>query len=382
MKENIIYFSSDEWGGTLKTSQYHIALRLSRQNRVLYINSIGLRRPNVSRRDAIKIKNKLKSWFQGIQQIDENLSVITPIVLPFHNLKVIQKINRLLLIGFIKYCQVRLNLKNPIIFTFMPNVVTVIKEFKEKKVVYYCADQMSSFKGVAEKTVRQMEDKLLELSDVVFTTSKKLYQEKSAKNRHTLYMPHGVDFDLFNNAVNGDMSVPEDIVRMTGPVLGFFGLISKDWIDFDLLLYLARKHPEWTLLMIGKIDEPIPSEVWKMDNIHLIGPRRYENLPAYLKKFDVALIPFVQSELTRHCNPIKVKEYLAAGKPVVSVDLYELNDLKDVVEVASSHQEFEMCIQNVLKNDSEKLVKRRIEKVRHQTWDDRFEKIFEILSSD
>lgn len=379
MSKNIIYFSSDEWNSSLKTSQYHIALRLAKKCKVLYINSIGLRRPTATKRDVIKMKNKLKALFRGIKQVDSQLYVISPIVLPFHQYRLIQKLNRWLLILFVKYCQIKLGLTQPVLITFLPNVNNLTGAFNEKKVIYYCADKMSSFEGVAKAVVEEMENKLLTRADIVIATSRKLFEEKKGINPNTFYMPHGVDFALFNQVQQVELVIPPEMKRINQPIIGFFGLISKDWVDFDLLKWLASRHPEWSLVMIGKIDEGVPAEIANLKNIHFLGPRDYERLPDYLKMFAVATIPFVISELTEYCNPIKVKEYLASGKPVVSVNLMQVREFEDVVDIAHDYPEFEKMIEMNLLKDSPEKITRRINSVREETWDQRTAAIYQLI---
>ncbi|MCI0514525.1 glycosyltransferase [candidate division KSB1 bacterium] len=376
--QNFIYFSSDEWSGSLKTSQYHVAVGLARENRVLYINSIGLRSPQVSKNDFRKITNKLKGWFRGVKQVMPNLFVITPIIIPFHELRLITKLNQLLLIGYIKYYQRKLGLKNPILITFLPNVIHYIGSFHEKKVVYYCADQMSSFRGVPLELVRRMEHELIRRADLVLATSLELYHEKKLLNPNTHFFPHGVDFELFQQAQSLQTQIPADIQALKHPIIGFFGLISEEWVDYELISFLATSRPDWNLLLIGKIDGAMPPGLTQLSNIHFLGARPYEQLPAYSKAFDVAIIPFLLNELAIFCNPIKVKEYLAAGKPVVSVDLPSLHALKAVVHLAQNQEDFLAKIEAGLQNDSPAEIQKRMAAVRDDTWAARVEIIQQL----
>lgn len=381
MGENILYFSSDEWGSSLRTSQYHIAIQLSKRSKVLYINSIGLRTPRASKGDIRKVRKKLGRWLRGVEKIDQNLFVVTPIVLPFHRYRIVHRLNRLLLIYFIKYYQFRLKLQRPILITFLPNVLPVLGALNEKQIIYYCADQMSSFHGVSGKVVKEMEQKLIEQADLVITTSRKLYQEKKVFNQQTYYLPHGVDFDLFSRTQTEDLIIPEKMKQIDTPIIGFFGLISADWIDYDLLTYLAVAHPEWSFVMIGKIDGLIPEYIRECKNIIFLGPKKYEDLPAYLRAFDAAIIPFVKSELTLYCNPIKAKEYLASGKPVVSVDIAQLRDYEDVIEIAISYEDFALKLERVLSEDSTAKVQIRMNTVKEETWDFRAGKIIKLFNN-
>lgn len=379
--ENIIYFSSDEWENSLKTSQFHVAVRLARENRVLYVNSIGMRNPEVSKKDVSRVVNKLKRCFRGIKKIHENMYVASPIVIPFHGSGFVKRINKILLIIFIKYCQWRLHLKRPIVLTFLPNVVPIIRSFGEKCIIYYCADQMASFKG-APVSIVEMEKTLLKQADLIFATSRLLYEDKKRFNKNTYYLPHGVDADLFNKALHEETPIPEDMKNIPKPVIGFFGLICSEWVDMELLTFIAAAHPEWSVVLIGRIsnDVDIPAlKKWK--NIHLLGPRQYENLPGYCKAFDAAVIPFKLTELGKNVNPLKLREYLAAGVPVVSTPLPELDAYSKVIGLADNHAGFTALLESAVKeNDIRSRIKRG-ESVKGESWDAKFETISEIIST-
>lgn len=376
--ENIIYFSSDEWDSGLKTSQYHIAVRLARDNKVLYINSIGLRKPTASVADAMRIISKVKRCLQGVRKINTNLYVFTPLVIPFHHWKLIQRINRFILKAFLKHLRKKLKLDNPIVFTFLPNVTNIIKALGEKRIVYYCADQVAMFKGVNKETTDALEKELLRIASVVFITSRRLYDEKKRFNKNTHYMPHGVDAELFSQALLEETVIPIDIGTLQKPVIGFFGLISRDWIDFDLLRYIALARPGWSVALIGRSAQDIP-DLSSYKNIIFLGSKDYTALPAYAKAFDAAIIPFVISELTTNANPVKTKEYLAAGKPVVATKIPELEHYRPWVSIADNYEQFVSQIESALKNDCDILKRQRSEAVKDDSWDERFNKISEII---
>ncbi|MBN1348688.1 hypothetical protein JXJ21_04700, partial [candidate division KSB1 bacterium] len=135
--QDILYFSADDWDCGITTSQTHIATTLAEKNRILYINSIGLRKPTVSATDVGRAYKKLKKFFQGIQKVRENIWVFTPIVIPFHQSKIFQKINKLLMVLYINLYRRKLKMKQPIFWTFLPNLVDLIGKFNESKVIYY-----------------------------------------------------------------------------------------------------------------------------------------------------------------------------------------------------------------------------------------------------
>ncbi|HOW42787.1 MAG TPA: glycosyltransferase [Candidatus Omnitrophota bacterium] len=376
--QHIIYFSSDEWNSGLKTSQYHIAVRLARENKVLYVNSIGLRKPTVSKADFLRIVDKLKRCFRGVQRIDRNLYVFTPIVLPFHGIPWVNAFNRFLLMMFIRYFQIRLGLDKPYIVTFLPNTVDILGRFGERKVIYYCADQVSSFKGVDTAKIEEMEKRLLLQADYIFVTSRQLYEQKKNFSSRVVYLPHGVDTELFNKALKPETEVPSDVSQLREPIIGFFGHVSRDWVDFEIVTFLAQKHPEWSILLIGKVAADIP-ELSVYKNITLLGSREYTSLPNYSKAFSVAVIPFVDSMLTRNSNPLKLKEYLAAGRPVVSTPIPELLNFSDIIKIASGKEAFLAAVEEYVESDSEENRLKRSKLMERETWDQRFAFFVEII---
>lgn len=377
--QHIIYFSSDEWNSGLKTSQYHLSVRLARENKVLYVNSIGLRKPTASKADFLRVIDKLKRCFKGLQRINQNLYVFTPIVVPFHGSTWVNALNRFLLTAFIRYYQFKLRLQSPYIVTFLPNTVDILGRFGEKKVIYYCADQVSSFRGVDKVKIEEMETRLLRKATYVFVTSKQLYERKKKNNSKTFYMPHGVDAELFKKALDLSTDIPSDITKVKKPVIGFFGHVSKDWVDFEIMTFMAQMHPEWSIVLIGKIAEDIPN-VSEYNNILLLGSRDYTRLPNYSKAFDVAIIPFVNSELTRNSNPLKLKEYLAAGRSVVSTPIPEVVEFSNIIKIAAGKEAFVLAVEECLRSDSDEQRLKRSKLMNQETWDQRFNIFVEIIT--
>ncbi|MCD6322019.1 MAG: glycosyltransferase [Clostridiales bacterium] len=377
-KKSIIFFSSDEWESGLKTSQYHVAKHLSNYHFVLYVNSVGLRKPEVSKGDLFKIIRKLKSFFNGSREVKKNLVVVSPIVLPFHANKLAITVNKFIMWLFVEYYMLRLKLKRPVIFTFLPNTVEYLNLLRHEQVVYYCADQVSNFIGVDIETVIEQEKRLLKRCDLAFMTSMQLYNEKKLITDNAVYMPHGVDVELFNQAINNDLPIPDDMKSIKTPVIGFFGLVSNDWIDFELLGFVAKTHPEWSIVLLGKSETDIP-DLKSFKNIYLLGSKPYEHLPEYCQCFDVGIIPFVISELSENCNPIKVKEYLAAGLPVVSTKIPELVHYGDIVNIANNYDEFVKYLESSIEDQQKHLSDIRSKYVEDETWDKKVHHIMDLL---
>ena len=172
--------------------------------------------------------------------------------------------------------------------------------------------------------------------------------------------------------------MPADTVGIGRPVVGFFGLIER-WIDLELIDYLAEKRPDWSFLMIGRVAVP-SDQLPSRPNIHWIGQRSYESLPAYGKQFDAAIIPFQLTPVILHANPLKLREYLAMGKPIVSVRTPEIEKYADVVKICDSREGFLAGLDTVLaRPDGVEEVARRMERVRPEGWDARLHEVFRVV---
>jgi glycosyltransferase involved in cell wall biosynthesis len=318
---DIICFSND-WDGD-PLSKKHIALRLARKNRVLWVNSTGNRNPTASVRDLRRIWKKLWQYCRGCRPVEENIHVFSPLVIPFHGSRAARWINRRLLAWDLRRACRNLGFQKPITWSFVPSSADVAGSLGERLVVYHCVDEYSEFTGTNKTAILDMERRLMERADLVVVSSSRLYETKLRHNRNTFLVTHGVDVAHFRKACLEETATPQDCAALRGPVIGFFGLIG-DWVDLEIVRHLAVSRPEWSLLLIGKVEAGVDtSALRKLTNVHILGRRPYQSLPAYCKAFDIAILPFVVNELTLAANPLKLREYLAAGLPVVATPLPE-----------------------------------------------------------
>jgi glycosyltransferase involved in cell wall biosynthesis len=376
--QNIICFAKD-WSED-PTSNNHVMLSLARDNKVLWLNSIVMRRPTfTSDRDLGKIWHKLKSFFRGAEHPAPNLWVVTPIVLPFPHSRLAIAINRRILRATIGHYRRKLGLHEFQLWTFLPNAAEYVGSLGESLVVYYCIDEWSSFTYIDGQKTFTMERKLMQLADVCFMTARSLLESKKGVNPNTFLAPHGVDHAHFAKALAPLRDIPAEVASLPHPIIGFFGLI-QDWIDLDLIVRMARTHPDWSIVLIGKsaVDT---SALKSSPNIYLLGRRPYEALPGYCRAFDVGIIPFEVNELTRNINPIKLREYLSAGLPVVSTDLPEAKFYGDHVYVARGHDEFISKVEQAIREDSIEARRRRSDLMRSETWEARVSAVCDAVIS-
>ncbi len=374
---DIICFSND-WDGD-PLSKKHIVLRLAQKNRVLWVNSTGNRNPTASVRDLRRAWKKLRQYFRGCRPVSRNISVVSPLVIPFHGNRAARWVNRRLLRWSLRCACRKLGFQKPITWTFVPSSADVAGSLGERLVIYHCVDEFSKFTGTDETAILEMERGLMEKADMVVVSSSRLYETKHRYNPNTFLVTHGVDVAHFRHACLAALAAPADCAALQHPVIGFFGLIA-DWVDLEVVRYLASSRPQWSLLLIGEVQTDT-SALRELSNVHLLGRRSYQSLPAYCKAFDVAILPFVVNELTVAANPLKLREYLAAGLPVVATPLPEVLKLNALVRMARTPAEFLNQIEALLAEGKRGPDPAVSVLMQRESWDQKVEELSGIITS-
>ncbi|WP_428268504.1 glycosyltransferase [Haliangium sp.] len=365
MRENIICFAKD-WNED-PTSNHHVMIEMAKTHRVLWLNSVATRTPNLaSGRDLRKIVTKLASFARGPEKIHDNLWVYTPIVLPFPHSAAARAVNRHILRATLRALRLRLGMQEFQLWTFLPNVADYVGTLGESLLVYYVVDEWSMFSYIDTAKTVAAEQKLLSRADVVFAVCHALADNKRKQNPETHLSTHGVDHALFAQALDPATEVPADLARLPKPVIGFYGTL-QDWVDLELVARVAKRHPEWSFALIGQALSDV-SAVEGLANVHLLGRKPHAELPRYCRGFDVGLIPYRIDERMKYVNPIKLREYLSAGLPVVSTAVPEVTYYRQHCTVADDADEFERGIVDALAGDDEGKRRARSEAMRAETW--------------
>jgi len=368
---DLVVFSND-WDGD-PLSKVHIMRILSRDNRVLWVNSIGNRAPKANAHDLQRIWRKLASFTDGMREVEPNLFVLAPLAIPFYGSEVVRSTNRELLRLQVKRAMHKLHFKRPISWSFLPASAPVSGTLGEEFVVYHCVDEFSAFSDTNGRHIAELEERLLRKADLVITSAERLRENKAKVNPHTVLVRHGVDFQHFVKACDPATEIPEDIAKLPRPIIGFFGLMA-DWVDQEAIIATAKAHPEGSVVVIGKVAPDCDvSGMKEVPNIHFLGRKPYASLPGYCRAFDVALMPFKVNELTLNANPLKVREYLAAGLPVVSTDIPEVSKV-GLCKLATSTEDFVRKVDECLAEGGGP-TRERAERIFHESWDARVEEI-------
>jgi glycosyltransferase involved in cell wall biosynthesis len=251
-------------------------------------------------------------------------------------------------------------------------------------VVYHCVDEIDAQRGMPARDIREAERELLGVADCCFVTAEHLLDTRRAHCANIHYLPNVADFEHFALARAPDTTIPDDLVRLPRPRIGFVGAISDRKIDVALLRRLAEAHREWSIVLIGKIGEGDPwtdvDALRDLPNLHLLGPRPYAALPAYLKGFDAALLPSALNDYTRGMFPMKFFEYLAAGCPIVSTALPALRAYAHVASLAATHDEFVAALEAALCGGGAPLAE-RLAVAREHTYERRTARMLELLEA-
>jgi len=238
----------------------------------------------------------------------------------------------------------------------------------DRLVIYDCMDELSAFKGAPAELVER-ERELMAEAELMFTGGLSMWQNKSQFHDNCHRFDSGVDVEHFSRATAAETEIPEDARDLPHPVLGYYGVIDER-MDYDAIRALSAAFPEGTVLLIGPVTKVDPAELPKADNIVYLGQRSYEDLPRYLKAFDVALVPFADNPATRYLSPTKTLEYFAGLKPVVSSPVKDVvENYADIVRIARSPEEYVAAVRAALSEDNTERARKGLEKAQEKTWD-------------
>ena len=253
---------------------------------------------------------------------------------------------------------------------YTPMGLTIAKRLTPQVVIYDCMDELSAFLG-APPELRELEQRLLQASDVVFTGGVSLYESKSLQHLNVHCCPSSIEEEHFAKAKSG-LEEPEDQKAIPHPRVGFYGVIDERF-DITLLAELARQRPDLHFVIIGPVVKIDEKTLPQAPTIHYLGKRDYKDLPAYLSGWDVAMLPFAHNQATRFISPTKTPEYLAAGCPVVSTSIKDVvrpyGEL-DLISIADTPEEFSGAIDCELHRRSDQSWKEKVASLLSQTsWD-------------
>ena len=374
---DILCFSHDWTGDPL--SKTHLMRVLSKDNRILWINAIANRMPTAAKKDISRIFKKLRSFAEPVKEVEPNIFVLNPLAIPAYGNPAFRSFNEKFLLSQVRKAMRKLKFKEPVNMVFNPAAGLLAGKLGEEKLIYYCVDEYTAFTG-ASKGLKEIEEDLFRKADLVIVSAEKLFESKKGFNKKTFIIRHGTDWDHFRTALDEATKVPDEITALPKPVIGFHGLLA-DWVNFKLIKKTAEHFSRGSVVLIGKIAVDAEQKIRILDgisNIHFLGRKPYAELPAYCKGFDVALNPFAINELTLSANPLKVREYLAAGLMTVSTDIPEVRILADCL-VGTDHADFIAKIETALNDPKPR--DQISDAIRHESWEAKIDELREIIAN-
>ena len=332
-KPDLICFSHLRWDFVYQRPQ-HLLKRCARERRVFFVEEPvfdnGSMRLDVSERET--------NLYVVVPHLPEGLCSEVAKLAVLHDM-----VQRLL---------VENHIAQYLVWYYTPMALDFTRNLRPLSVIYDCMDELSAFKGAPE-CLKHRERELFKAADLVFTGGQSLYEAKCDQHHSVFAFPSSIDREHFMQARTA-VAEPDDQTHIPHPRLGFFGVVDERF-DVELLDQISRNRPDYQFVIVGPVVKIDPGILPQRENIHYLGARSYQELPAYIAGWDVALLLFAQNESTRFISPTKTPEYLAAGKPVVSTPIRDVvtpYGQMGLVRIAGDAQEFTAAIDDLLKSGS------------------------------
>lgn len=387
---DIIYFGPEKWDG-LWRNRHQLMSRFAKFNRVLYVE------PRISLRQFLILwaeeNYKPKIIGEAIKQpgftkSGSNLYIRhNPFFIPIIGKFPFGKITKRLWEISLKFILIKLKFKNPIIWLSKPNMTDYIGKFNEKLLIYHVVDEYLSYRGIKKEQrtiLEKLEKDILTSADLVIVVSKNLLNNKKPFNKNTYLIPNATDYEGYSKIRDSDTNLPDDILKLPRPIIGYSGLISSR-LNLDFLIFLAQAKHEWSIALIGHLNTRYLinkfEKLEQLPNVYFLGRKHVSQMPYYLKAIDVGIIPYQKNENSQNISPLKLYDYLAMGKPIVTTDFAAAREFKDFVRISDTKEDFVSNIRKALETDNKELYLNRIRHAAQNTWDNRVNRISDLILS-
>ncbi len=372
--DGVVWFGNlDWWYHNHGHASIRMATRLGRVVPTVWINSIGMRLPVPGRTQIAwtRLVRKARSLFKGLRRDPvTGMWIYTPWFVPHYSSQSLE-FNGIALAVQVNVLTRRLGLRRPSACVSMPTMVPAVERLRWVRVVFDRCDDFTTMPEVDGSLIAELEYRLLKRSDHAVYVNDELFARERTTVADAQLVGHGVDFDDFANArpIGGERAAPPaEIGTLPRPIVGFYGGLDDYRIDDELMIQIARRVSPGSLLVIGPEQMDL-SRLKREPNVRHIGQLPPERLPTFASHFDVGVIPFLQNEFNRVCNPTKLKEYLALGFPIVAVRLPAFATYAELIYLADTHQEFLACLDRALMENDTSLERRRRQSVAADSWD-------------
>jgi glycosyltransferase involved in cell wall biosynthesis len=377
---DIVCVGFSDWGKDLLTNEQHLLVRLAADNRILFVESLGLRRPQVAGRDLRRIARRLVRGVMPPRAVD-GLHVISPLVLPLHDRAWARRFNAKVLPWLVARAARRLGFRDVVLWSFVPQAEVLLDALDPATVLYYVDDDHAAKKGIDAASFTAAEDRFARRADVVLGSAPELVERMRTLNDNVHEAFNVADTAAFATALEPGPVDPA-VAALPRPRIAFVGAIIASKIDIPLVREMAALRPDWCFPFVGPVGPGDPSTdvggLKGLPNVHLLGHRPYERLPEVLRGADVAIMPYLTDGEMRSVFPMKTYEYLAAGLPVVSTALPALADVDAVVKADGARAMVD-AIEAALASDSPEARAARSAAVQGFSWESRTVLLGDVL---
>lgn len=366
----------DWWYHNRGHFDFQIMRRIAQTRPVLFVNSLAVRMPSIREKSqfATRMTRKLKSLARGLQRVENNFWVFSPFAVPGPTGV---KLTRWALAPQIRMAARRAGIKKPLLWVHCPAGADLVDEIPHQALILQRTDRFEAFPEADPDIVGAQIARMKARADLVVYCNQFLMTEEKPQVRRQLLITHGVDLDMFIAAGESRAPGPADVAIIKRPRVGFIGGIDAHTFDPTLFVKVARSMRNVNFVMVGSCS--LPEDWCQLPNVTFVGRKPYDTIATYMAAMDVLIMPWNSSDWIKACNPIKLKEYLAVGRPVVTTDFPALQRYRDLVRVADGSRAFSEAIRAALDEpyDADKARSR----IASEGWDAKAEYLLDTLDS-
>jgi len=368
---------SDDWGIHPSSSQ-HIFRHIAESHCISWINTVGMRRPRLNMTDIRKARRKLAGMFalqsgHSSAATPANIDVHQPFMIPFNDVGFVRRLNSASVTRDVHSTMNWSDMESPILVTTIPSACDYVDSFPGATVVYYCVDDFSEWPGLDKSLVLEMEATLVEKADLFIATSRSLFARLEKSGKPTYLLPHGVDIELFSTDVAAEHQVLRDI---PSPRAGYFGLFD-DRSDQDLISSVATENPEVSFVIAGRVETSV-ERLRSLPNVYFVGLIDYADLPALIQGIDVLFIPYKVDALSESMSPLKLKEYLVTGRPIISTPIAAAKEMQELMSIASSPDGWNRSLKDGMRSDRCRRREQMVARLAGESWAHKAEQFVNI----
>jgi glycosyltransferase involved in cell wall biosynthesis len=384
--KSIICFGGEDWWYHHPHSKNHLMRRFARAgNRVLFVNSISMGLASLGNSDLVpRVMRKLRSYSKLARTTPEGITVVSPPTVPFFGNRAVRAANRHLLQTQIGGLARRRGLKRPILWIAIPTAVEMIGRLDEQLVIYQVSDKYDANTmdhATDPELIRKLHERAIDAADIILYSGRKLLSEATRGRERSHLLEQAVDFEHWARVGTGELEVAKEVACIPRPRLGYFGAIEPWLVDQELVRRASFERPNWHWVFIGNRSRGL--EIEGLPNVHFLPAVSYDELPRYAAGFDVCVLPWeTEQAFTSYGSAIKVREYLATGKPVVIAPLPEYEPMSEVLRIARSREDFLRLVEEALHECDPIAARKRQSAVANGTWDARAEWVSDLIEKE